>query len=126
MVPSQEILELAKRGDPKAIATLINQSLQSKGITARVTRKDTWLRVLLEADEIPNQSALFGYLQRNLEKLGISTITTVELQGKQAFAAAPAWRQSFQLSAAILPTSQESQVVSDLPIESPFTWSHPS
>jgi predicted aspartyl protease len=120
MVPSQEILELAKRGDPKAIATLINQSLQPKGITARVTRKDACLRVLMEADEIPNQQALSGYLQRNLENLGISTITTVELQGKQACAAAPAWRQSFHLATSVLPLSHESQVVSDLSIASPF------
>ncbi|MGA7933295.1 MAG: retropepsin-like aspartic protease [Kovacikia sp.] len=98
MTPSQQTLESARRGDPVAIAALINQPLQSKGITARVTRQNTCLRVLLEADEIPNRQALVTYLQKNLAKLNIPLINTVELQGKQTCAVSPAWRHSFNLT----------------------------
>jgi predicted aspartyl protease len=99
MTPSQQTLESARQGDPVAIAALINQPLQSKGITARVTRRDTCLKVLLEADQVPDQQALVTYLQKNLVRLKIPLINTVELLGKQSCAATPAWRQSFALPA---------------------------
>jgi predicted aspartyl protease len=93
----QHSLELASQGDPTAIAALVNRALHARGITARVTRKDACLRVLLEADEIPNQQTLVPYLQQNLSKLGLPSIQTVELMGKQACAAVPAWRHTLTL-----------------------------
>jgi predicted aspartyl protease len=117
MTPSQQSLDSARQGDPVAIAALINQPLQSKGITARVTRKDACLRVLLEADQIPDQQALATYLQKNLVRLKIPLISTVELLGKQSCAATPAWRQSFELPA--VPVAQIPQVQSAAPISPP-------
>ncbi len=93
MVSPQHPLELATQGDPAAIATLINRALQAKGMIARVTRKDDCLRVLLESEQIPDQQVLVPYLQQNLTKLGLTSIQTVELIGKQTCAAVPAWRQ---------------------------------
>ncbi|UBF29227.1 retroviral-like aspartic protease family protein [Kovacikia minuta CCNUW1] len=98
MTLSQQTLESARQGDAVAIAALINQSLQPKGIYARVTRQGTRLKVLLEADQIPHQEALVAYLEKNLAKLKISFVTMVELLGKQTCAAAPAWRYTFSLN----------------------------
>ncbi|WP_421658332.1 retropepsin-like aspartic protease family protein [Leptothermofonsia sp. ETS-13] len=86
--------ELAKQGNPAAIARLINHALQPKGITARVTGKDGTLKVMLEADQIPDQQILVPYLEKNLAKLGITGIETIEIYGKQTCAAVPAWRQT--------------------------------
>lgn len=48
------ILELAKQGDPKAIAALINRQLQPKGITAKVALKDNCLQTMLESAQVPD------------------------------------------------------------------------
>jgi predicted aspartyl protease len=95
----QQSLERARLGDTTAIAQLLNHSLQSKGMTARVTRQGGCLRVLLEAEQIPPQQALVPYLQKNLEKLKIASVHTVELMGKQAYAAVPAWKETIKLNA---------------------------
>lgn len=54
----QNILELAKQGDAKAIASLLNRQLQPKGITATAALKDGCLQVMLEAVEVPSQQVL--------------------------------------------------------------------
>jgi len=48
------LIELAKQGNAKAIATLINRQLQPKGITAKAihTHKECRLRMILEADAV--------------------------------------------------------------------------
>ncbi len=97
MTTPQSALELAKHGDPAAIAQLINQALQPRNISARVTRQDTCLRIMLEAEQVPDQQALVSYFQQNLAKLKIAAITTVELYGKQTCAMAPGWRQTITL-----------------------------
>ena len=43
------LLAQAKQGDPKAIATLLNHKLQSKGITTRASVKNSCLHIMLEA-----------------------------------------------------------------------------
>lgn len=43
------IVERAKLGDAKAIASLLNRSLSAKGITAQANLKDNCLRVMLES-----------------------------------------------------------------------------
>lgn len=49
-----ELLELAKQGNAKAIAALMNRQLQPKGITAKAihTHKECRLRMILEADAV--------------------------------------------------------------------------
>jgi len=101
MTTPQTALQLARQGDPKAIAHLINQALQSKQITARVTCNGACLRVMLESEQIPDQQILVPYLQKSLEKLKLQSIGTVELRGKQSCASAPAWSQRFDLATAI-------------------------
>lgn len=102
MSTSQQLL-LAKQGDPAAIAQLINQALSSKGMTAKVTRKDACLKVLLESEQVPDALTLVPYLQKSMTKLGMSAISSIEVYGKQAGAAAPAWHDKIQLNPAAPP-----------------------
>lgn len=91
------ILQLAKQGDPDAIATLMNRSLQPKGMTAKAERVDDSLHVLLEADQVPNRSALTAFVQAGLQRLGVSSIHSVTVLGKQISADEPAWSQEIEL-----------------------------
>lgn len=76
----QNLVQLAKQGNPEAIATLINHSLQPKGITAKVSIKQNCLQVLLESTLIPNQQVLVSTIRKGISSLGISNIQLQELK----------------------------------------------
>ena len=46
------LLELAKQGNPKAIATLMNRQLQPKSITAKAALKEGCLQIMLESAQL--------------------------------------------------------------------------
>lgn len=93
------LLELAKLGDPQAIETLMNQSLQSRGMRATVDRQGDWLEVILEAERIPNRQALTAFVQKGISNLGIQSIQSIRILGQQVGASNPAWMQELQLGA---------------------------
>ena len=70
----QNILELAKQGDAKAIALLLNRQLQAKGITAAASLKDGCLQVMLEAIEVPNQQVMSAWVSKSIAGLGAASI----------------------------------------------------
>jgi|GEM_PF-2448530 len=94
---SSNLIEQAKRGDPTAIATLMNRSLQPQGISAAVERDRNRLRVFLEGNQVPNREALVAFVQNGITNLGIDDISTVEVSGKQSGQPA-AWTQEWQLN----------------------------
>jgi len=91
------LIELAKQGDPQAIATLMNRSLQTKGILARVNREGNRLQIQLEAEQVPNREALMAFVQNGLSNLHIENISTVEVAGQQQGQGETAWVQEWQL-----------------------------
>ncbi len=93
------VLELAKLGDPQAIASLMNQSLESKGMLAKVERQGDSLEVTLEAERVPNRQALTAFVQKGINNLGIQAIRSVRIIGQQVGAGYPAWMQELQLNA---------------------------
>jgi predicted aspartyl protease len=101
MKTPQQTFELAKQGDPAAIAYLLTQSLKSTvlmtGITVRATRRGTCLRVLLESEQIPDPQSCLPVLQNHLDKLQAASIATIEVYGKQTCATTPAWNQTLKL-----------------------------
>jgi len=90
-------LKLAKQGNPKAIAAMINRSLRAKHIIAKVNRKDDCLQVLVESAQIPNQKAMVSFIRQGLTKLGVETIKTVQVYGRQKGQDSFAWNQSFEI-----------------------------
>ncbi|MEQ8755704.1 MAG: hypothetical protein RID09_19610 [Coleofasciculus sp. G1-WW12-02] len=91
------MLKLAKQGNPKAIAAMINRSLRAKHIIAKVNRQDDGLQVLVESAQIPNQKATVSFIRQGLTKLGIETIKTVQVYGRQKGQESFAWNQSFEI-----------------------------
>jgi hypothetical protein len=94
----QNLLELAKQGDPQAIAALMNRSLQPKGIVATVERQGDRLRVLLEATQLPNREAMTLFVQKGIVNLGIPLIRSIDIQGRQTGSDQPVWQQQVNLS----------------------------
>lgn len=85
------ILELAKQGDARAITSLLNRSLQPKGITAKAAKRDGILHVLLEGETPPNQSASIRCIHQGLQKLGFVD-TPITIYGREQGSAEVCWQ----------------------------------
>jgi hypothetical protein len=90
-------LELAKQGDPKAIAALLNRSLQPKGITAKAALNDGCLQIMLEAAQVPEQQSLVAFVHKGITTLNSDFIETVKVFGRKAGENSPAWKQDLVL-----------------------------
>jgi pilus assembly protein FimV len=69
----------AKQGNPQAIATLLNNTLQPKGITAEVSLNQNCLQIIVEANQVPSQDKLVVFLSKAISNLGISYDLIVDL-----------------------------------------------
>lgn len=106
---SSEAIKLARAGNPKAIAALMNRSLQPKGIIVKTSLNGNCLSVLLEAAQVPNQKEMVAWLKKGMINLGAPSIYTVKLYGRQTGEKYPAWNREFEL---ILPIHSSLPVVS--------------
>jgi hypothetical protein len=95
--PQPNILQLAKQGNPKAIAALINRQLQAKGITVKVSIQDSSLEVILEALEIPNQKTLVAYIHKGIMSLESTAIKTIKISGKCINKDFLSWTQEIEI-----------------------------
>lgn len=91
----QQILAMAKQGNPKAIAILINQLLQPKGITATAGFKDGCLHVILESAPAPNQQDTATYIYKKLCTLKAKFISNVKIYGRELGKKTLLWTQEF-------------------------------
>ena len=89
------IVELAKQGNPKAIAALISRKLQPKGITVKVAVKDSCLHIILESAEVPEQKVLMPMMCKGIIGLGIEGVEQVKIYGRCTGETSPAWSRGF-------------------------------
>ena len=95
---AQSSLDLAKQGDPKAITLLLNRSLISKGIRAKVNRKNDCLGILLEGNQLSDRSKLVAFIQQGIEKLELADVKTLQIFGREKGEKNPAWSQTVSLA----------------------------
>jgi len=91
------LLELAKQGEPTAIAALMNAVLSPKGITAHAEMEQDCLCILLESQKPLNQETLVEFIQKGLQELGNGSIRLVRTQGKTIGEEGFAWTREFLL-----------------------------
>lgn len=99
------LLERARAGNAHAIAALMNQKLQPKGITAKTALKDGCLQVMVQATQVPEQQALVAFIRRGIKRLGAESIKTVKVYGRRVGEEFPDWYQEFKLGAQTMLTS---------------------
>ena len=74
------VMELAKQGDPNAIAALINRSLTSKGIQASaVLESPECLKISLQASQVPSQKAIITIIHRGMMVLQVEQLKSVKI-----------------------------------------------
>lgn len=91
------MLELAKQGNAKAIAFLINHSLQPSGVTTQAVLKDGCLQIMLESAQVPNQQSLVAYISKAMTSLGSEFIRKVKVYGRKTGEDFPTWDQEFEV-----------------------------
>jgi len=95
------LLELAKEGDPDAIAALMNRVLQPRGVTAKAVLQDRQLHILLEAEQVPNQSTLVEYVCQGVMGLGVKSIEAVTIYGRRLGEVDPAWTRVIEMGSEV-------------------------
>jgi len=98
-----QVLELARQGQPDAIAALMNQHLERKGITAYVAQQGNLLQVILEAAQVPPQGDLVPYVRTGISGLNLAAIHYLNVSGRQVGNADAAWTEMVQLQAEASP-----------------------
>lgn len=74
------LMEMAKQGDPHAIAALINRSLTSKGIQASAELESPeCLKISLQAAQVPSQKAIVTIIQRGMMVLQVEQLKSVKI-----------------------------------------------
>lgn len=99
------LLEQAKQGNVKVLASLMNRLLKSHGMMADLNRDGDRLEILIESDKrslteefrIPNRPALVLMIKKWLVTLGVQTISKVEVSWQRTGEDCPAWSEEFEL-----------------------------
>ena len=94
----QDIVNLAKEGDAKAIAFLVGQALQSFGVTAKASSENDTLHLLLEGEKLPAQDACIRVAVKGLQRLQPNNIYSLIIYGRQNGQQLPAWTQNVELT----------------------------
>ncbi|MEG5042588.1 MULTISPECIES: hypothetical protein [unclassified Microcoleus] len=89
--------ELAKQGNPEAIASWLNSQLQSEGITASANLDGDCLDVILEAEQVPIENTLVDFVRTELTNLQPDSVRKVKVEGRESGQIAAAWSQEFSL-----------------------------
>jgi len=106
-----ELEQLAKQGDANAIATLINQWLNSPNITVKASLKQGCLQVMLESTPVPTQNIIVPLIGDKLNSLGIEYFKKVKIYGREIGDDFPDWQQEFDLEAQVNPVNEISAEV---------------
>ncbi|HEY9829501.1 MAG TPA: hypothetical protein V6D26_02910, partial [Stenomitos sp.] len=91
------LLELAKKGDESAIISVMNYFLKDKGITAQAAQKDDCLLVVLKSEQLPDQQSSVAFIHKLMMKIGVESIKSIKIYGKQIGQPAPGWTESVDL-----------------------------
>jgi len=109
--PTQPRLkELARQGNPKAIAALLNRSLQPKGITVKAALDQHCLQVMLISAQVP-AIELVNLIRDRLNRLGVESIEQVKIYGKQVGEDIPDWHHEFEFVPPSLATETFAETV---------------
>ena len=91
------LLERAKQGEPDAIATLINLTLEPKGVIARAAIEHDCLQVFLSSARVLNPKTLVAVIQRGILRLEVSSIQQVRVVGQRLEDNQPLWVETFAI-----------------------------
>ena len=93
--------ELAKQGNPEAIASFLHSHWQSEDITLAVNVNGDCLEVILDASPVPAQDQSVEFIRSELTNLQPNSIRLVKVDGREIGQSDSAWSQEFTLDTPI-------------------------
>jgi hypothetical protein len=99
---TQDILALARQGNPKAISDLLNGLIEAKGIKAQVAKQDHYLHILLESARPLNEETTVAFIHKAVSSLSIDPNSTVKVYSRLSGQKPIAW--SHEISSSALPS----------------------
>ncbi|NBD19038.1 MAG: tetratricopeptide repeat protein [Cyanobacteria bacterium] len=106
---NQSVEELAKQGDINAISSIISQTIKLEELSVKVSIKDQVLKIMLEAQELPDQEKMTSQIQKIIQELQIANIQIIQLYGKETSEDFPDWHQEIKLEKQDKVSSNQSQ-----------------
>jgi len=89
--------DLAKQGNPQAIAALINKSLQGKEVMVEASFMSGCLTLIAYSREAPEQSFLVELIRKGMMSLNPAFVEKVMIQGQVTGKSVPSWHKEFNL-----------------------------
>jgi hypothetical protein len=96
--PTNKVMEMAKQGNPKAIAAWFNQVLQPKGITVLAMIKEDCLHIVLDSVQIPPQQDASKFIEKKLLQLSLTSLKLVKVHGRLTGQKSVTWTQQITLA----------------------------
>jgi hypothetical protein len=94
---SSEVLDLAKKGDSGAIAAVMNEITQPKGVLVRVQYQGDCLHILFQGAQIPKQQTAVSLVRTVLKQLNIHWHRSVMVYGRQQGSHHTSWHEALPL-----------------------------
>lgn len=91
-----KIIELAKLGNPKAIASIVNQEIKPTGVSTIAGWKGDFLHIILESDEVPNEQSFAPFVEKKIISLKSDSLKNVKIHGRQSGNRSVAWTKVVQ------------------------------
>lgn len=91
------MLTQAKAGNIQAIETLINKTLEPKGISVKASLSTECLILVAESKHAPTQSLIVDFVKKGLLKVKPKNITKVIIRGRLSNQTINLWQDSFNL-----------------------------
>ncbi len=109
-----DLAELARQGDPQAIALVLKHHLRDLGVTAKVATQGSLLQILLESETSVEPSRLISLVRDALVNLRSQYFSTIKLYGRKAGETVTAWQDQFDLATPTTAPSVEQFVICGL------------
>jgi hypothetical protein len=90
-------VELAKKGDLKAISELLNDQLQLRNVAVKVSVKDNCFLIMLISTETPQQLESVEFIRQAYINLHINPWHTVKIYGRRVGEEFPDWYEDIQI-----------------------------
>ncbi|MFN3926447.1 MAG: potassium channel family protein [Pseudanabaenaceae cyanobacterium] len=88
---ASNLQDLARQGDPQAIANLMQKALDSKKIQVTALRQDHCLHLLFESKTVPDSEAMIAFVCQGMTKIGLDTSLYLRVYGYELGTPFPLW-----------------------------------
>jgi protease PrsW len=91
------VLEHARKGDPQAIALLMNRSLKPQGISVEAVLQESCLLFELNSEKVPDREALVQFIYKGMINLRVKSIQKIIISAQLANDNSTIWVQELDL-----------------------------